>query len=90
MTSAFPGFLLYSPSVADLDKNSSSLELVIGSSAGQLHVINVITGRNIEGFPIPGDTIFGQVTFDMMQIILSCMFHFGGFLNYSPRSWLRM
>ena len=58
--SAFPGFLLNSPTLIDLDGNGSDLEIVIGTSGGHVHVLNA-DGAPRRGFPIITDSIQGQV-----------------------------
>ena len=60
--SEYPGYVLFSPTVVDLDSSGSDLEIVLGTSAGQLHVINWAGGYK-EGFPIPTDSVSGQVCF---------------------------
>jgi hypothetical protein len=42
------------------------LEIVAGTSAGQIHCISSVTGKNIAGFPIQTETIFGQVIIDLI------------------------
>ncbi|XP_052267793.1 uncharacterized protein LOC127869338 isoform X2 [Dreissena polymorpha] len=62
-TSGFPGYVLFSPTVIDMDRNGSHLEIVIGTSAGGIHVINLENGvRDRSGFPYSMGTIHGQVT----------------------------
>ena len=58
--SAFPGFLLNSPTLIDLDGNGSDSEIVIGTSGGHVHVLNS-DGTTRRGFPITTDSLHGQV-----------------------------
>ncbi|ELT95035.1 hypothetical protein CAPTEDRAFT_206740 [Capitella teleta] len=61
VTAEFPGYILFTPTLADIDSSFSSLEIVVGTSAGQIHCIDSDTGKNRDGFPIQTDTIFGQL-----------------------------
>lgn len=61
VSSEYPGYVLSSPTVVDLDSDDSELEIVLGTSAGQLHVIQAWHGYR-EGFPIPMDALSGQVS----------------------------
>ena len=56
----YPGYLLFSPTVLDLDGDGGPLEIITGSSAGHLHVHN-LDGSDRPGFPVVTDTLHGQV-----------------------------
>ncbi|KAI0227711.1 hypothetical protein LSAT2_021785 [Lamellibrachia satsuma] len=60
VTSEYPGYILFSPVVADLDGNRSKLEIIVATSAGYLHVVNA-DGQTRPGFPVHTDTVCGQV-----------------------------
>ncbi len=60
VNSEFPGYILNTPTVIDIDGDNSSLEIIIGTSGGNIHVIN-LDGSAREGYPIPTDSIHGQV-----------------------------
>ncbi|XP_052769103.1 uncharacterized protein LOC128209205 isoform X2 [Mya arenaria] len=61
--SGFPGYVLFSPTVIDMDRQGSYLEVVVGTSAGNVHVIDLEGGvRDRKGFPYSMGTIHGQVT----------------------------
>ncbi|WAR19978.1 DEX1-like protein [Mya arenaria] len=60
--SGFPGYVLFSPTVIDMDRQGSYLEVVVGTSAGNVHVIDLEGGvRDRKGFPYSMGTIHGQV-----------------------------
>ncbi|XP_029633556.1 protein DEFECTIVE IN EXINE FORMATION 1-like [Octopus sinensis] len=61
LTANFPAYILFSPTVIDLDSNDSHLETVTGTSSGKLYVIEA-NGIIRTGFPIPFDTLHGQLT----------------------------
>ena len=59
-SSSFPAYVLFSPTIVDLDKDGGDLEIVIGTSAGNLYVFNS-KGIHRTGFPYSMGTIHGQV-----------------------------
>ncbi|KAL4234802.1 hypothetical protein ACF0H5_006444 [Mactra antiquata] len=62
-SSGFPGYVLFSPTVIDMDRNGGYLEIIIGTSAGNVHVINVEDGvKDRPGFPYSMGIIHGQLT----------------------------
>lgn len=69
-TAEYPGYLLFPPTVADLDGSGGQLEVVVGTSAGQVHAFD-IQGNEREGFPIPTDTVHGQVKVYICWIVTS-------------------
>ncbi|KAK3608630.1 hypothetical protein CHS0354_042629 [Potamilus streckersoni] len=60
-SSSFPAYALFSPTVIDIDGDGSEMEIVIGTSAGSLHVIDT-AGKQKPGFPVLKNTFHGQVT----------------------------
>ena len=60
-SSSFPAYVLFSPTVIDLDRDGGELDIVIGTSAGNLHVFNS-NGQHRNGFPYSMGTIHGQVS----------------------------
>ncbi|GAB1600467.1 protein DEFECTIVE IN EXINE FORMATION 1-like [Argonauta hians] len=61
LTANFPAYILFSPTVIDLDSNDGPLETITGTSSGKLYVINS-NGEIRTGFPVPFETIHGQLT----------------------------
>lgn len=60
--SGFPAYVLFSPTVIDMDRNGGHLEIVIGTSAGNVHVIETENGvKERQGFPYGMGAIHGQV-----------------------------
>lgn len=57
----YPGYVMFTPTVVDLDGNHGPLEVIVGSSAGQIHVIGT-DGKNRDGWPVSRDRIHGQVS----------------------------
>ncbi|XP_067682032.1 uncharacterized protein [Haliotis asinina] len=57
----FPAFALFSPTVIDLDSNGSDLEVLLATSAGNLHVLDKF-GHQRKGFPKNMNSLHGQVT----------------------------
>ena len=51
-----PAYLLSSPTLADIDRSRRGPETVIGSSAGHVHVIEFITGRSLDNYPLSLNT----------------------------------
>ena len=51
-----PAYLLSSPTLADIDRSRRGPETVIGSSAGHVHVIESITGRSLDNYPLSLNT----------------------------------
>jgi len=47
-----PAYLLSSPTLADIDRSRRGQEAVIGSSTGHVHMIDSITGRSLDGYPL--------------------------------------
>ncbi|CAH1792446.1 unnamed protein product [Owenia fusiformis] len=60
-SSESPAYVLFTPTIIDLDSSGGDLEIVVGTSAGQLHVLN-IQGTERQGFPRTMGPIHGQVT----------------------------
>ena len=60
MTDIYPGYILFTPTVIDLDLDGGPLEIIIGTSAGRLYVMEH-NGRIRKGFPVVIATIHGQV-----------------------------
>ncbi|XP_074662605.1 uncharacterized protein LOC141915100 [Tubulanus polymorphus] len=60
VTSNYPGYILYPPVIADIT-DSRSIDIILGTSAGSLHVLNSdgITRKN---FPKSFDSIHGDVS----------------------------
>ena len=56
----FPGYVLFTPTVVDLDSQGGPLEIIAGTSAGNLHVLDH-TGTPRTGFPVLLSTLHGQV-----------------------------
>ncbi|XP_041353729.1 protein DEFECTIVE IN EXINE FORMATION 1-like isoform X2 [Gigantopelta aegis] len=61
LSSEFPAFLLFSPTVIDLDSNGGELEIIIGSSTGNLHILTH-SGQLRAGFPKSLHSLQGQVS----------------------------
>ncbi|XP_022103687.1 protein DEFECTIVE IN EXINE FORMATION 1-like [Acanthaster planci] len=57
----FPGYILFTPTVVDLDSEGGPLEIIVGTSAGNLHVLDH-TGTPRTGFPLLLSTLHGQIT----------------------------
>ena len=54
--------MLFSPTLIDMDRKGDHLEIVIGTSAGNVHVIETDNGvKERQGFPYSMGTIHGQV-----------------------------
>ena len=51
---------MFNPTVVDLDGNHGPLEVVMGTSAGQIHIIDA-NGQTRAGWPVARDSIHGQV-----------------------------
>lgn len=61
ITSEYPAYVLTTPTVADMVAGRPGLEIIIGTMAGHLHLIDS-SGRSVEAFPVPTDRIASQVT----------------------------
>lgn len=61
MDAEYPGYVLSTPTVVDIDGKSGAPEIIIGTSGGQLHILNAL-GVPHHGFPVPKDSFYGQVT----------------------------
>ena len=70
--SSFPGFLLNSPTLIDLDGNGSNLEIIIGTSGGHIHVLNS-DGSSRVGFPVTTDSVHGQVFIKFPELLPICL-----------------
>ncbi|XP_038075414.1 protein DEFECTIVE IN EXINE FORMATION 1-like [Patiria miniata] len=57
----FPGYVLFTPTIMDLDSKGGPLEIIVGTSAGNLHVLDH-TGTPRTGFPLLLSTLHGQIT----------------------------
>ena len=62
--SGFPAYVLFSPTVIDMDRNGGEMEIVVGTSAGNVHVIQIDNSvvRDRQGFPYSMGVIHGQVS----------------------------
>ncbi|XP_064622090.1 uncharacterized protein LOC135484491 [Lineus longissimus] len=61
VTSEYPGYLLTTPTVVDLDGVGGPLEVVLGTSAGNLMVFDR-NWKNRPGFPIAYDVLHSQIS----------------------------
>ncbi|XP_033626702.1 protein DEFECTIVE IN EXINE FORMATION 1-like isoform X2 [Asterias rubens] len=61
MNDEFPAYVLFTPTVVDLDSEGGPLEIIVGTSTGNLHVLDH-TGAPTPGFPLLLSTLHGQVT----------------------------
>ena len=70
----FPAYVLFTPTVVDLDSEGGPLEVIVGTSAGNLHVLDH-TGSPRAGFPLLLTTLHGQVGLNTSCICccLSCL-----------------
>jgi hypothetical protein len=59
--SEFPAYNLFAPTVVDIDGDFSALEIILGTSAGNLFVLDH-TGLVKNGWPKSSGSIHGQVT----------------------------
>nr|XP_054758978.1 uncharacterized protein LOC129265025 [Lytechinus pictus] len=61
----FPAYLLYPPTIVDLDNRHGPTEVIIATTSGLLHVVD-IKGQARSGFPLrlEGGAIMGQITVD--------------------------
>ena len=60
MNDEFPAYVLFTPTVVDLDSEGGPLEIIVGTSTGNLHVLDH-TGAPTPGFPLLLSTLHGQV-----------------------------
>ena len=51
-TAESPAYLLSSVTVSDIDESRRGLEIVIASSTGRLYVIDSVTGRVLDNYPL--------------------------------------
>ncbi|XP_072032542.1 uncharacterized protein [Amphiura filiformis] len=58
---AYPGYVLFTPTVVDLEGDGGPLEMIVGTSAGRLYVINH-NGKIRQGFPVAIAPMHGQIT----------------------------
>ncbi|VDI06153.1 Hypothetical predicted protein [Mytilus galloprovincialis] len=74
ITAEFPAYNLFTPTVVDIQGDFSPLEIVLGTSAGNLYMLGH-TGQVIDGWPKSSGSIHGQITVadingdDIMDII---------------------
>ncbi|ESO96510.1 hypothetical protein LOTGIDRAFT_159926 [Lottia gigantea] len=61
ISSAAPTYNLFTPTVIDLDGESSDLEIIVGTSSGEVHVLTS-QGQQRKGFPYDGNPLHGQIT----------------------------
>ncbi|XP_060070559.1 uncharacterized protein LOC132550506 [Ylistrum balloti] len=61
VVSVFPAYNLFSPTVADLDSEGGTLEVVLGTSAGRVYVFDH-QGAMRKGWPITVNSVHGQIT----------------------------
>lgn len=61
MTASFPAYILFTPTVIDLDSNGGDLETITGTSSGKIYAINN-GGQIRSGFPLSLNTVHGQLT----------------------------
>ncbi|XP_013387693.1 protein DEFECTIVE IN EXINE FORMATION 1 [Lingula anatina] len=67
MYSEFPAYMLFSPTVLDLDSEGGKLEIVFGTSVGSLYALTH-TGETRTGFPLTMDSIHGQITVEDVNL----------------------
>ena len=60
MDAEYPGYVMFTPTVIDLDGTHGPLETIVGTSAGQIHVFTP-EGTNRPGWPVAREPIHGQV-----------------------------
>ncbi|KAJ8308441.1 hypothetical protein KUTeg_013315 [Tegillarca granosa] len=61
VNSAFPAYNLFSPTVIDIDSLGGSMEIIMGTSAGNLYILDT-NGNHRDGWPVSLNTLHGQVT----------------------------
>ncbi|XP_033735102.1 protein DEFECTIVE IN EXINE FORMATION 1-like [Pecten maximus] len=61
VVSVFPAYNLFSPTVADLDSEGGTLEIVMGTSAGRVYVFDHLGGTR-KGWPMTVNSVHGQIT----------------------------
>ena len=61
MTASFPAYILFTPTVVDLDSNGGNLETITGTSSGKIYAIDT-EGKIRSGFPLSLNTVHGQLT----------------------------
>lgn len=61
VNSAFPAYNLFSPTVIDIDSLGGSMEIIMGTSAGNLYILD-INGNHRDGWPVSLNTLHGQIT----------------------------
>jgi hypothetical protein len=72
VTSEYPGYLLTTPTVVDLDGVGGPLEVILGTSAGNLMVFDN-NWKNRTGFPLAYDVLHSQVKMLASLLPLSCL-----------------
>ncbi|XP_021378708.1 protein DEFECTIVE IN EXINE FORMATION 1-like isoform X2 [Mizuhopecten yessoensis] len=61
VVSVYPAYNLFSPTVADLDSEGGTLDIVMGTSAGRVYVFDHL-GAARKGWPITVNSVHGQIT----------------------------
>ncbi|XP_063426798.1 uncharacterized protein LOC134710372 [Mytilus trossulus] len=61
ITAEFPAYNLFTPTVVDIQGDFSPLEIVLGTSAGNLYMLDH-TGQVKDGWPKSSGSIHGQIT----------------------------
>jgi len=69
-TAESPAYLLSSASVLDIDKSRRGLETVIASSTGRLYMIDSVTGRLLDNYPLSLPAAVHSQVLSLLHMIL--------------------
>ena len=61
ISAEFPAYNLFTPTVVDIEGDFSAMEIILGTSAGNLFILDH-HGKVKEGWPKSSGSIHGQVT----------------------------
>lgn len=67
MNSAFPAYNLFSTTVIDIDSTGGSMEIIMGTSAGNLYILDT-NGNHRDGWPVSQNTLHGQVKYFLICV----------------------